>query len=193
MRSKPHGSRTLGQVDKVGHLPELRFALGEPEVDTTEELAEWTKHRGDSPRLYPGALVWAIKKPGRDLRAKVELWLAWKRVALEVAEGILGGDFDPADRAELKTKEADAEEAAREEVWGDYRYVVFADDKETDGLAVIDLGKACAGASSPRSRSAPCSTNRWARATSSATGRRRSRNQASGRWRVCGRVFSTAR
>ena len=24
-----------GQVDKVAHLPELRFALGEPEVDTT--------------------------------------------------------------------------------------------------------------------------------------------------------------
>ena len=24
-----------GQVDKVAHLPELRFALGEPEVETT--------------------------------------------------------------------------------------------------------------------------------------------------------------
>ena len=24
-----------GQVDKVAHLPELRFALGEPDVDTT--------------------------------------------------------------------------------------------------------------------------------------------------------------
>jgi hypothetical protein len=24
-----------GQIDKVAHLPELRFALGEPEIDTT--------------------------------------------------------------------------------------------------------------------------------------------------------------
>jgi len=24
-----------GQTDKVAHLPELRFALGEPEIDTT--------------------------------------------------------------------------------------------------------------------------------------------------------------
>ncbi len=24
-----------GQVEKVAHLPELRFALGEPEIDTT--------------------------------------------------------------------------------------------------------------------------------------------------------------
>ena len=185
-----------GQVDKVAHLPELRFALGEPEIDTTsidnaafaleaksyfirrvgadgfkishqptlkkvvndrrasldeeseiipamrsliqkefernagvplvffptegaavpdtprlvmvvadpclewtdggplrEQIAEWTKQRGKSPRLYPASLVWCVKKPGRDLRDKVEVWLAWKRVAREVAEGTLGGRF----------------------------------------------------------------------------------------------------
>ena len=27
-----------GQTDKVAHLPELRFALGEPELDTTDHL-----------------------------------------------------------------------------------------------------------------------------------------------------------
>jgi len=241
-----------GQMDKVAHLPELRFALGEPEVDTTsvdtaalaledrsyflrrvgsdgfrishtptmrkvvsdrraslddqteiqpamrlliqkefdkgasvprvffpadsaaiqdsprltlviadpdsewsasgpvrEEMAAWTRQRGGSSRLYPGSLVWAVKKPGRDLRAKVELWLAWKRVATEVVEGTLGGDFDPADRAGIKTKVAEAEGAAREEVWGDYRYVVLSrggngDDADpgskADGLEVIDLG-----------------------------------------------------
>ena len=105
-----------------------------------ENLAEWTKQRGSSPRLYPGSLVWAVKKAGRELRGKVEMWLAWKRVATEVAEGTLGADFDPADRAEIKTKVADAEGAARDEVWADYRYVVLANDKEADGLAVIDLG-----------------------------------------------------
>ena len=156
-----------GQVDKVAHLPELRFALGEPEVDTTsvdtaamaledrayflrkigsdgfkishtptmkkvvsdrrasldeeteigpalralvqkefdkgahvprvffppdslsipdsprltlvvadpgkewqdtgrvkDEIAEWTRRRGTGARLYPGSLVWVVKKPG---------------------------------------------------------------------------------------------------------------------------------
>ncbi|MAE19516.1 AAA family ATPase [Candidatus Poribacteria bacterium] len=232
-----------GQVDKTAHLPELRFALGEPEVDTTsvdtaafaledrayflrrigsdgfkishqptmkkvvsdrrasldeqteiqpavrsliqkefdkaasipriffpsdaaaiqdspqlslvvadpssewstssrlrQEIAEWTKQRGETPRLYPGALVWSVKKPGRELREKVELWLAWKRVSTEMTEGTLGGDFDRAGRAEIKTKVIDAEEAARDEVWADYRYVVLADNKEPDGLKVIDLG-----------------------------------------------------
>jgi len=232
-----------GQVDKVAHLPELRFALGEPEVDTTSvdtaafaledrsyflrkvgsdgfkishtptmkkvvsdrrasldeeteikpamatliqkefnkganiprvffpadstaiqdtprltlvvadpdrewtgagpvrnEIAEWIRHRSGSPRLYPGSLVWAVKKPGRDLRDKVEMWLAWMRVDREVAEGSLGGDFDPADRADLKTKVADAAEAARDEVWGHYRYVALADTEQADGIHIIDLG-----------------------------------------------------
>lgn len=232
-----------GQADKIAHLPELRFALGEPEVDTTsvdtaaftledrsyfirrvgsdgfkithqptmkkvvsdrrasldeeteiipamrmliqkefdrgagipivtfptdgtavqdspkltlvvvgpeyewmgngrirQQIAEWTKQRGKSPRLYPASLVWCLKKPGRDLRDKVELWLAWKRVAKEIAEGTLGGDFDRTDRAELQSKVADAEEAAKDEVWGGFRFVVIADSREPDGLKTIDLG-----------------------------------------------------
>ena len=191
-----------GQVDKVAHLPELRFALGEPDIDTTtidnaaatletsgffirkvgtdgyrihhqatlkkvvsdrrasldeegeikpairklvesefrrgatlpvvvfpkdsatvqdsprlvlvvldpetewkdgdqvvEHIGDWTKERGKWPRLYPGSLVWCARKPGRELREKVELWLAWRRVAGEVAEGVLGAEFDRTDRA----------------------------------------------------------------------------------------------
>jgi len=232
-----------GQVDKVAHLPELRFALGEPEVDTTsidnaalaleakaffirkvgadgfqirhqptlkkvvsdrrasldedqeikpalrtlvkrtfergaslpiaafpddgaavpdsprltlvvmdpmyewsgdsalrQQLAEWTRQRGKSPRLYPGALVWCLKRPGRDLRDKVELWLAWQRVAREIAEGTLGADFDRAELAEIQAQVKGAEEDAQDEVWGGYRFVVLADHQERDGLKVIDLG-----------------------------------------------------
>jgi len=84
--------------------------------------------------------VWCIRKPGRDFREKVELWLAWKRVAKEIAEGTLGGDFDRADRAELHAKVSDAEDAAKDEVWGGYRFVVIADQQEPDGLKTIDLG-----------------------------------------------------
>jgi hypothetical protein len=139
------------QTDKVAHLPELRFAIGEPEVGTTSvewpgggslraELAEWTRQRGKSPRLYPGAIVWCLRKPGRDLRESVELSLAWKRVAREVTDGTLGGEFDKGDRAELQSKVKGAEEDAKDEVWGGYRFIVLADSKETDGLQEVDLG-----------------------------------------------------
>ena len=58
----------------------------------------------------------------------------------EITEGTLGGDFDKADRAEITVKMADAEEAAKDEVWGGYRFVVIADNQEPDGLKTIDLG-----------------------------------------------------
>ncbi|HEX9593965.1 MAG TPA: DUF499 domain-containing protein, partial [bacterium] len=131
---------------EIPDTPRLALVVAEPDVDWTgggplrTQLAEWTRQRGKSPRLYPGALVWCLKKPGRELRERVELMLAWKRVAREVAEGTLGGEFDKSDRVELHTKVKDAEEAAQDEVWGDYRFAVVADGQEADGLKVIDLG-----------------------------------------------------
>ena len=41
---------------------------------------------------------------------------------------------------DLQSKVKDAEEAAKDEVWGDYRFAVLADGQEADGLKVIDLG-----------------------------------------------------
>ena len=232
-----------GQVDKVAHLPELRFALGEPDIETTtvdsaaagleqtgffmrkigtdgyrihhqatlrkvvsdrrasldekteikpamrhlvegefargasipivyfpadgdavqdsprltavvldpveewrdngqlaERISGWTKERGRSPRLYPGALVWCAKKPGRDLRECVELLLAWRRVSQEVSQGVLGAEFDRTDRAEVQATVREAEATAKEEVWASYRFVALADNREKSGLKVIDLG-----------------------------------------------------
>ena len=131
---------------EIPDTPRLTLIVGDPEEEWSgagslrTQLAEWTRSRGKSPRLYPGALVWCLKKPGRDLRDKVELGLAWKRVAREVAEGTLGGEFDRNDRADLQSKVKDADEAAKDEVWGDYRFAVLADGQEADGLKVIDLG-----------------------------------------------------
>jgi len=131
---------------EIPDTPRLTLVVADPELEWTgagalrTQLAEWTKQRGKSPRLYPGALVWCLKKPGRDLRDKVEVGLAWKRVAREVAEGTLGGEFDRNDRADLQSKVKDAEGAAKDEVWGDFRFAVVADSQEADGLKVIDLG-----------------------------------------------------
>ena len=236
-----------GQVEKVAHLPELRFALGEPDVDTTtidnaanaleargffvrkagedgfrihhqatlkkvvsdrrasldehtevrpavakmvqaefergtslpvdcfpeesadvpdsprlslvvldpwtewdepasEQVAEWTRTRGTSPRLYPGALVWCAKKPGQELRDKTEQWLAWARVERELREGILGTDFDTARPQEVRSKTKEAKDAAEEEVWASYRFVALSDATAEGGLKVIDLGAGHASA-----------------------------------------------
>jgi Protein of unknown function (DUF499) len=131
---------------EIPDTPRLMLIVADPEEEWSgagplrTQLADWTRSRGKSPRLYPGALVWCLKKPGRDLREKVELGLAWKRVAREVADGTLGGEFDRNDRADLQSKVKDSEEAAKDEVWGNYRFAVLADGQEPDGLKVIDLG-----------------------------------------------------
>ena len=135
-----------GDSTDVPDTPKLTLVVVDPESEWTggdplrSQVAEWTRQRGRSPRLYPGSLVWCIKKPGRDLREKVELWLAWDRVRREVADGTLGGDFDRTDRADLQANVAAAADGAKEEVWGGYRWAVIADSQEADGLNIIDLG-----------------------------------------------------
>jgi hypothetical protein len=125
--------------------------VGDPAEGWSDELrprvADWTKTRGASPRLYPGALVWCFMKRGRELRNKVEEWLAWRRVKAEIDEGILGGDFDRGDRTELVARVKEAEEAAKDGVWASYRFVAVADAQEEGGLKVIDLGAGHSGAS----------------------------------------------
>ena len=135
-----------GDGADIQDTPRLTLLVADPDAEWSgggslrTQIAEWTRQRGKSPRLYPGALVWCLKKPGRDLRDKIELSLAWKRVAREVADGTLGGEFDKGDRADLLSKVKDSEEGAKDGVWGDYRFAVVADGQEADGLKVIDLG-----------------------------------------------------
>ena len=131
----------------IADTPRLTLVVLDPDAEWTgsaddirARIARWTRARGASDRLYPGALVWTIRKPGRELRDKAEQWLAWKRVADEAATGALGSEIENADLADIRTKVKEASEAAREEVWAGYRFVVLADAEAEDGLATIDLG-----------------------------------------------------
>ena len=151
----------------VQDSPRLTLIVLDPEMEwmdlsaqqaggsqAVERIGRWTRERGGSPRLYPGSLVWCVRKPGRELRERVELWLAWQRVAREVTEGVHGAEFDRTDRAEVQTKVRDAEEAAKDEVWAGYRFVALADNQEQHGLKNIDLGAGHASGSVNRARSA---------------------------------------
>ena len=79
----------------IPDTPKLTLVVMGPEAEWTgtadgdvhKRIAQWTRARGASPRLYPGALVWAVKKPGRELRDKVEQWLAWKRLWARLRKG----------------------------------------------------------------------------------------------------------
>jgi len=91
----------------VPDSPRLTLVLMEPDTEWSgggiirKQVANWIRQRGESPRFYPASLVWCFKKPGREFREKVELWLAWRKVAKEIADGTSGSDYDKADRAEI--------------------------------------------------------------------------------------------
>lgn len=147
----------------VPDSPRLTLVVMPPEVeweadgDLREQLLTWTRQRGDNDRLYPGAIVWCVRRGGRGLQDKVEQWLAWTKVKKEIDEGILPGEFEPSERANLSAEISNAREEARDEVWADYRYVILLDRKRddedagerqdspegpegTEYLRVIDLG-----------------------------------------------------
>lgn len=130
----------------IGDSPRLTLVIADPQQEWNgqaglrTQIAEWTKRRGKSDRLYPGALVWCVRKPGRDLRDKVGTFLAWRRVQNDVRAGVLGSDYEKTDLREIEVKVKEAEDAVRDEVWAAYRFVVLADGSEKDGLKVIDLG-----------------------------------------------------
>ena len=56
------------------------------------------------------------------------------------AQGILGTEFDRSERGEVQARVREAAEAAKDEVWGGYRFVALADNQSEGGLKVIDLG-----------------------------------------------------
>ena len=105
-----------------------------------ERLGQWTRERGRSPRLYPAALVWCTRKPGRDLQDKVELWLAWQKVRDEINAGTMGPEFEKPELNALAQQIRNAEEEATEEVWASYRFVTLQDSKAENRLKTIDLG-----------------------------------------------------
>lgn len=135
----------------VPDSPRLMLALADPEQTWTgkgtsrEEITEWTKKRGQGNRLYPGAIVWCVKKPGKDLRDKVEQWLAWKRVHSDYKNKVLGDDVEVANEREILRELSEAEDAAKDEVWASYRYVVLTGGGGGDGLREVDLGAGHAG------------------------------------------------
>jgi hypothetical protein len=130
---------------EVPDLPRLTGVVADPGTmfaDSRKKMfATWTRERGaGNSRLYPASLIWVIKKEGLDLREKVELAMAWKRVQEEISRGILGSDFEAEERNEVAANVKAANDAVKDEVWAAYRYLLIYDPKEADGLHVIDLG-----------------------------------------------------
>jgi hypothetical protein len=130
----------------VEDIPQLNLVAFDPDEPWAEEaeirskLVQWTKNRAKSARLYPASIIWCLRKPGRELRDRVEGWLAWQRVQKEIGDRTLGGEFETSELKDVAQKVRAADDDARDEVWASYRFIAFADPKCPDGLRCVDLG-----------------------------------------------------
>ena len=135
---------------EVPDTPKLVAVVLDPDIewngDIRTKLVEWTRNRGTAGRFYPAALVWLVRKPGRTLRERAEMLLAWKRVADDLSSGTLGTEFDESERREVAANVKESDGALRDEVWASYRYAIVADPQGQDGLKEIDLGAGHASA-----------------------------------------------
>ncbi len=131
---------------EVPDTPKLTVVVLDPEMEwegageLRKKLGEWTKVRGASPRLYPAALVWMVRKPGRALRERAEMYLAWRRVNEDLMSGVLGSDFDASERNEVAAQIKESDAALHDEVWSSYRFAIIADSQGAEGVREIDLG-----------------------------------------------------
>ncbi|HLB98887.1 MAG TPA: DUF499 domain-containing protein, partial [Acetobacteraceae bacterium] len=137
----------------VRDTPRLSLLIADPTLewsasaDLRDFFAEWTYRRGKEPRLFPASLIWCLRQPGRVLLDRVETALAWRAVRQDLAAGLLGIDTDPQEARGIDAAIRTAEQDAKDAVWADYRYLLFADRQEPSRMRVIDLG---AGHSSSR-------------------------------------------
>ena len=142
-----------GDGASVRDTPRLSLLIADPTLewygsaDLRDFLAEWTYRRGKESRLFPASLIWCLRQPGRVLLDRVETALAWRAVRQDLAAGLLGIDTDPLEARGIDASIRTAEQDAKDAVWADYRYLLFADRQEPSRMRVIDLG---AGHSSSR-------------------------------------------
>lgn len=135
-----------GDAAQVPDTPRLSLLVADPTepwdggADMRGFFGAWTYRRGKGTRLFPAALIWCLRQPGRVLFERVETALAWRAVRQDLLAGVLGADTDPQEARGIEANIRTAEQNAREAVWADYRYLLLADRQEPDGVRVIDLG-----------------------------------------------------
>jgi hypothetical protein len=134
---RPRVEEVVGDwADVLGELP--------------ERVGEWMA-RLEREGVHGADLVFACIGPALEIfsrYSRVETPEGVRRrVAKELHEGLLGAEYDRSERIEVQTEVRTAEDTAKDQVWGGYRFIVVSDAKSPTGLKVIDLGAGHASSS----------------------------------------------
>jgi hypothetical protein len=127
---------------EVSDRPVLRMVVGMPDIELdqrqTEQLNAWTVNCGQSPRQYPGAVLWVMPESAGGLQKDVADWMAWMLVSDDAETGKLG-ELEPHEQQMARTETKKAYTRVEERVWGLYSGLLYWDAREKK-LQKLTLG-----------------------------------------------------
>ncbi|MEO0080743.1 MAG: DUF499 domain-containing protein [candidate division WOR-3 bacterium] len=127
---------------EVSDRPVLRLVVGTPDSELdqrqTEQLNAWTVNCGQSPRQYPGAVLWVMPESATGLQKDVADWMAWTVIADEVEAGSMG-ELEPHEQQMARTEVKKAYSRVEERVWSLYSSLLYWDAK-AGSLQKLTLG-----------------------------------------------------
>ena len=127
---------------EVSDRPVLRMVVGMPDIELdprqTEQLNAWTVNCGQSPRQYPGAVLWVMPESATGLQKDVADWMAWTHVADDVEADKLG-ELEEHEQKMAGVEVRKAYARVEERVWSLYSSLLHWDAKEKS-LQTLSLG-----------------------------------------------------
>jgi hypothetical protein len=127
---------------EVADRPVLRLVVGMPDVEMdqrqTEQLSAWTANCGQSPRQYPGAVLWVMPESATGLQKDVADWMAWTIIAEDVEAGNMG-ELEPHEQQMARAEVKKAYTRVEERVWSLYSSLLHWDAK-AGSLQKLTLG-----------------------------------------------------
>jgi hypothetical protein len=111
----------------------------EPTSSFMEQITDWTRNCGQSPRQFPGGIFWLVSESGFRLREGVADWLAWNSINRDAERNLLG-ELDPHDREMVPLELRKAKDVVEEKIWSLYNRLLLWSGKD-GALKTVGLGQ----------------------------------------------------
>jgi flagellar motor protein MotB len=125
--------------DAVADHPLLTLIIMPPDLELNMvalgQLTDWTINNGQTPRQYPGGILWLVPEAGFGLRSSIEDWLAWQSTKRDADRGLLG-DLESSDQQMMQDELKRAKDIVEENVWSLYNRLLLWNGREGKLLEV---------------------------------------------------------
>jgi hypothetical protein len=131
------------ESNEIPDIPNLRLVVLSPEQELTDQfkgqIKEWTKNIGQSPRQYPGSIIWLVDDPQFSLKSPIEDWMAWQSISSDAKSNNIG-ELEPSDIQLIDSELVEARDTIVEKIWSSYNKLLLWNGKD-GALQEVSLGQ----------------------------------------------------